>query len=287
MCRLVAYLGHDVLLDDILVKPVNSIVMQSLHARESSYPTNGDGFGVGWYSPEIADTPALFKSIYPAWNDDNLLHLTAKIKSPCFFAHVRAASAGGVTHYNCHPFIHDKWMLMHNGDIYNFIKIKRHLRHLLDDDIYNSIQGETDSEHLFAVFLQYSKGKNLQKISTVANILEKAIKRVLRLIREYNKPEGGPSYINVCLTDGKRLVAVRLTTDPDITQAESMHYSIGSCFIRKEKYFHMQPIQDKPGSLLVTSEKLTNINADWHEVPVNNMLIVDENLKIHIRELTL
>ena len=133
MCRLVAYLGHEVLLEDVLVKPINSIVMQSLHARESNMPTNGDGFGLGWYMPNISATPALFKSISPAWNDNNLLHLTAKTKSPNFFAHVRAASASGVTQYNCHPFSLGPWMLMHNGDIHNFIAVKRHLRHLLDD----------------------------------------------------------------------------------------------------------------------------------------------------------
>jgi glutamine amidotransferase len=115
-----------------LVKPVNSIVMQSLHARESTIPTNGDGFGLGWYVPSISVEPALFMSISPAWNDRNLLHLTAKIKSPCFFAHVRAASSGGVANYNCHPFIHEQWMLMHNGRINDFIVIKRHLRHLLE-----------------------------------------------------------------------------------------------------------------------------------------------------------
>jgi len=146
MCRLVAYLGHEVLLEDVLVKPENSIVMQSLHARESEIPTNGDGFGLGWYAPQISPQPALFTSISPAWNDRNLLNLTAKIKSPCFFAHVRAASAGGVTTYNCHPFVQSQWMLMHNGEIHDFIVAKRHLRHLLDDDIYHWIQGETDSD---------------------------------------------------------------------------------------------------------------------------------------------
>ena len=102
MCRFVAYLGQDIVMDEVLVKPTNSIVSQSLHARESDYPTNGDGFGIGWYTPSISKDPALFTSTIPAWNDRNLLHLTAKIKSNCFFAHVRAASTGGVNLYNCH-----------------------------------------------------------------------------------------------------------------------------------------------------------------------------------------
>ena len=54
MCRFVAYLGRPTFLENVLVNPKNSIVMQSLHARETNLRTNGDGFGVGWYAPEIS-----------------------------------------------------------------------------------------------------------------------------------------------------------------------------------------------------------------------------------------
>lgn len=277
MCRLVAYLGHEVLLEDILVRPINSIVMQSLHARESEIPTNGDGFGLGWYAPEIDQTPALFKSISPAWNDNNLLNLTAKIKSPAFFAHVRAASAGGVTHYNCHPFSYGKWMLMHNGEIHSFIKVKRHLRHLLEDDIYNWIQGETDSEHLFALFLQLSKGRDLTKITEVGQILNETFRQISLLIEEFGTP--GPSYFNICITDGKRLIASRYCTDKNEIP-ETMHYSTGERYYIENGHLHMQKVKGKSHSLLVSSEKLTNFNADWHELPKNHLMLVDSDLKI-------
>ena len=279
MCRLVAYLGHDVLLEDVLVKPVNSIVMQSLHARESSMPTNGDGFGLGWYAPDISETPALFTSISPAWNDNNLLHLTAKIKSPTFFAHVRAASAGGVTHYNCHPFIHGRWMLMHNGEIFNFMAVKRHLRHLLEDDIYDWIQGETDSEHLFALFLQFSKGKDLTQLSVVTEVLRLTFEQIMLLVEEFSAP--GPSFFNICLTDGRRLIASRYCTDKNLVP-ETMHYSVGSRFVAKNNHYHMLKQNGDHGSLLVASEKLTNFDAEWHDVPVNHLMLVDSDLSIQL-----
>lgn len=280
MCRFVAYLGHDVVLEDVLVKPVNSIVMQSLHARESTIPTNGDGFGLGWYVPSISPEPALFTSISPAWNDRNLLHLTAKITSPCFFAHVRAASAGGVTNYNCHPFIHGQWMLMHNGGINDFIVVKRHLRHLLDDDIYHWIQGETDSEHLFGLFLQLAKGRDLSKLSVVADTLEEALYEVNQLVQQYGTK--GPSYYNVCLTDGERIVASRYCTDKK-DKPESLHYFNGSCFARGN--FHKLKENHKHECILVTSEKLTNFSAQWGDVPANHLLLVDKDRRIQLRPL--
>lgn len=221
MCRLVAYLGGDLLLQEVLVKPSNSIVLQSLQAKESEFPTNGDGFGVGWYALDIDDTPALFTSISPAWNDRNLLHITAKIRSNCFFAHVRAASVGGVSQDNCHPFSFGKWMLMHNGSIADFILVKRHLRHLLDDDIYHWIKGETDSEHFFALFLQLAKGCDTDDNATVVGLLQKTIETVNQLVREYATHT--TSYFNLCLTDGRRLFATRYCSNPK-RETETLHY---------------------------------------------------------------
>lgn len=279
MCRLVAYLGHEQLLEEVLVKPVNSIVMQSLHARESKIPTNGDGFGLGWYAPGISSDPALFTSIFPAWNDQNLLHLTAKIKSPAFFAHVRAASSGGVSNYNCHPFVHGDWMLMHNGEIHDFITVKRHLRHLLEDDIYHWLQGETDSEHLFGLFLQFAKGKDLSELNVVVDILNQVLQEILQLVKHYGT--NGPSFFNICLTDGRRLVATRYCSNKKIIP-ESLHYSIGSRFLAEGGHYRM--LQKGPQEcILVTSEKLNNFKAEWQDVPANHFLIVDEGLTVQMR----
>ncbi len=273
MCRLVGYLGEPILLESILVKPVNSLVMQSLHARESSVPTNGDGFGVGWYAPQLSPNPGLFVSIFPAWSDRNLIHLTAKIKSQCFFAHVRAASVGGTNSYNCHPFSYDKWMLMHNGDIHQFSRIKRHLRHLLDDTIYNSIQGETDSEHFFALFLQLSQGQDFTNLTKVADIFEQTLRTVERLSQQYTDATN-PSYFNVCITDGKRLLASRYCSDKN-TAPESLHYLDNGNF--------NDSLNIK--GVVIASEELTDVSNRWQIIPANHLILVDEDLSITFRGL--
>ena len=84
MCRWLAYSGTPVLLEDLLYKPKNSLVAQSKHSLMGATTTNGDGFGVGWYG--AAQTPGLFRSTEPAWNDLNLRELCAH------------ASAGRVFH---------------------------------------------------------------------------------------------------------------------------------------------------------------------------------------------
>lgn len=282
MCRIAAYIGAETLLENIIIKPANSLVSQSLFARESDVRTNGDGFGVGWYSPKISINPALFTSIQPAWNDRNLLHLCSKIKSPCFFGHVRAASAGGVTHYNCHPFIYDRWMFMHNGGINDFELVKRHLRHLLEDDIYSWIKGDTDSEHIFALFLQMAKGRDLTHMNSLAQLIRDVFIKINELVAEFGKP--GNSYLNICGTDGKRIFVTRHCSDRRF-KPESMHYAVGSGFRLYKGRYHVKHEHGKARCILIASEKLNDFSQEWRTIPRHHLLITNSNLDIEIHRL--
>jgi predicted glutamine amidotransferase len=102
MCRWLAYTGTPVLLKELLYEPTHSLIDQSLHSRLGVETTNGDGFGVGWYGE--TETPAVFKSVEPAWNDRNLRELSGHVRSGLVFAHIRASTGTPVQQTNCHPF---------------------------------------------------------------------------------------------------------------------------------------------------------------------------------------
>ena len=98
MCRFALYTGPPITLDLLTTRPEYSIIHQSFKSRMMKEPLNGDGFGLAWYVPEISPEPAQFRSIQPAWNNVNLLHLARVSRSPVILAHVRAATEGfGVT----------------------------------------------------------------------------------------------------------------------------------------------------------------------------------------------
>jgi predicted glutamine amidotransferase len=82
MCRWMAWLGQPVLIEELLFNTEHGIVDQSLHARMGAEPTNGDGFGLGWYG--TGNGPALYRSVSPAWADANLRELAAHVESPLF-----------------------------------------------------------------------------------------------------------------------------------------------------------------------------------------------------------
>src|SRR5262245_21492235 len=153
MCRWLAYTGTPVLLNELLYEPSHSLVDQSLHSRLGVETTNGDGFGVGWYSE--LDTPAVYKSVEPAWNDENLKELAGYVRSRLVFAHVRASTGTPVQQTNCHPFRYGRWLWMHNGSIAHFHDVKRELMLAVDPSLYAEVKGSTDSEAFFFLALTF------------------------------------------------------------------------------------------------------------------------------------
>ena len=79
MCRWIAYKGQPIILETLVAAPERSLIAQSLNAAEGVTPTNGDGFGLGWYGerPE----PGLYRELRPAWSDENLRHICAQVRS--------------------------------------------------------------------------------------------------------------------------------------------------------------------------------------------------------------
>src|SRR3712207_3696729 len=151
MCRWMAWLGQPVLIEELLFKPKHGIVDQSLHARMGAEPTNGDGFGLGWYG--TGDGPAVYRSVSPAWGDANLRDLAAHVESSLFLAHVRAAIGSPVQTTNCHPFRHKSWLFVHNGFIDEFRRLKRDLVFEIDPVLFEGMEGSTDSEVVFNLAL--------------------------------------------------------------------------------------------------------------------------------------
>lgn len=131
------------------------MLQQSSHAKCPITPLNADGFGVAWYNPSATRLPACFRETTPAWSSQNLKQITRVTESSCIFAHVRAASAGNVMQTNCHPFIYKNMTFMHNGTVPHYHQIKRQLSESISDRAYGMIEGTTDSEMMFAMFITH------------------------------------------------------------------------------------------------------------------------------------
>lgn len=259
------------------------MIKQSIEARELEEPLNGDGFGVGWYFRDISPDPALFVSVYPAWNNRNLRYLAPKIQSECVVVHVRAASVGGVTEYNCHPFHYNKYLMAHNGGVEEFEKVKRAIRSKLSDEMYLWIKGQTDSEHLFAFFLDIlnKKGPGIHA-DDVADAFEEMIFQLKKFMTEAGIEQ--PAYLNMIFTDGERMVGLRYATHN--VKPLTLYYSAGSRYVCEDGVCHMKPPEVGQSSVMIVSEKLTSIVEDWSLIPDNHMVLVYKDLSVKLRRVS-
>ncbi|MET9886439.1 class II glutamine amidotransferase [Streptomyces sp. NPDC006430] len=262
MCRWLAYSGAPVLLDTILYKPKHSLIDQSLHSTMGVETTNGDGFGVGWYTPD-ANTPATLRDIGPAWNNRNLREIADHVRSSLFFAHIRASTGTAVQQTNCHPFRHGRWMWMHNGSIADFHLLRRELTLLVDPALYADIEGTTDSEVMF--FLAITFGLDQDPPAAVARMAG----TVERIGREHGVEF--PLQMTVAVTDGDRIWAFRYSSQGN---SRSLFYSSRVDSLRKlhPDVAFLQEASDE--TRLIVSEPLGDLPGAWNEVPESTYGVV-------------
>lgn len=264
MCRWLAYSGSPVTLDDLLYKPTNSLIIQSLHSRLGVEATNGDGFGVGWYDDRFP-TPGLFRSIEPAWNDRNLRELADHVRSPLVFAHIRASTGTPVQQTNCHPFRHNHWLWMHNGSLAGFTQMKRDLMLAIDPELYPLVEGSTDSEAMF--FLALTFGLEDDPPTAVA--------RAVGFVEATGRRHGiqYPVQGTFATTDGDRVWAFRYSTEG---RSRSLFRNADVAVLREQYPDNplLRGLSD--ATRVVVSEPLGDLKGAWLEVPEGSCLIVQE-----------
>jgi glutamine amidotransferase len=159
-----------------------------------------------------ASRPFMYKSIAPAWQDQNLAELARFVESPVIFGHVRAASPGShVSVENCHPFRFGRLVFMHNGHVECFGRIKRALVGRLSAEAYDSIKGLTDSEHVFALVvtrLQDPLRPAPFEPRELAAALLAAMTEIHGLLADFGIDAGFTTF-NFALTDGETVVTSR------------------------------------------------------------------------------
>ena len=285
MCRFVAYLGEPILAEDLITKPVNSLIHQSYHAKEMAEPLNGDGFGMGWYDKKIRTEPGMLKSITPAWNNQNLKMNAGIIESDCFLAHIRAATEGGVSLDNSHPFRYNQYLLMHNGGIRNFIKIKRDLINCLSNHYYQWIKGQTDSEAIFALYMQIVSDNSGEKEGSDLPLpfLAECFKKTFAKIEDLKQNRGlsETSIFNMVITDGTRVIATRYSSNPQ-EESRTLYFAKGQKYVCEGNLCKMLPEDGGNGSILIVSEKLDEFVKEWIKIPENHALLVEKDLSYEL-----
>ncbi len=118
MCRHLGWLGAPVSVHSLVLAPPNGLLVQSYAPRRQKHGLmNADGWGVGFYSPELpGGAPARWRSAAPLWGDASFASVAPVLTSGCVVAAVRSATIGmPIEAAACAPFTDGRWLLSHNG----------------------------------------------------------------------------------------------------------------------------------------------------------------------------
>lgn len=193
MCRHLAYLGPPVPLATLVLDPPHSLVRQSYAPREMVVGTvNADGFGVGWYTPDLRPEPARYRRAQPIWTDASFASLAGVVASGCVLAAVRNATPGfPVEESGAAPFTSGRWLFSLNGSAADWPRAAATLRETLPAGAV--VESPSDAALMWAVLRSWLDGGEPLEVAVV-----RLLDRVVSL---------GGGLLNFLATDGELVVA--------------------------------------------------------------------------------
>ena len=262
MCRLLGYLGASIQLDCVLLKPEHSLVVQSYKPEEMTAGLlNADGFGIGWHDRSKVESPYIYRNTLPIWSDLNLPQISRYIEAKCFLGYVRSATASSpVSIVNCQPFANEDLLFVHNGYIEDFRqKLYRPIRNLLTDAAYQSILGNTDSEHIWSLIVTHLQNSE----SSIEKVLNDTLIQLTDLANTYQTEFSA----NTIISTGDRLIASRYS---NISRNPTLYW------LRDDPMY--------PNAVIIASEPI--FEGNWKSCPENSIITVEKNLEVCINSIS-
>ena len=231
------------------MEPAHSLYRQSWEPKEMEEAVlNADGFGFGWLDRNMQT--AIYTNTRPIWSDSNLGDLSESLFSPYWLANVRSATPGqSISQDNTHPFKHGPILFTHNGYIENFNPdIRTRLHEILEPSIQSGIQGNTDSEFLFALLRQ-----QLKHTPDIAQAVQEMVSILTEMITDEKV------LLNLIVGDGTKFYILRHALNG---QCPTLYFAIGE--------------NDFPDSVWIASEVLTE-SGKWQAFPEHSYCTISDN----------
>ena len=234
-----------------------------------------DGWGLASFDGD--GQPRIVKSVQSAVGDAQFDALAKSVSTTALVAHVRQASVGGAALVNTHPFVHGRWVFVHNGTLQDFAVRKKLLLDAIPDDLRKMIRGDTDSECVFLFWLGQLRGAagDLDKPVGVDTITA-AFQQTIKLLDVWFPAHGGEeSKFNFVVTNGRLLAATRWGHSLSCQEHRGSGIAGGGNSV---------PHATGTFRIVCIASEATQDNG-WREVPDRSLLVVDERLQLHAASL--
>ena len=211
MCRVLAYLGPETPLENLLLKPENSLINQALDPeRHPELQLAGWGFGIWGEHLLKPEEPFIYRRPMTAFYDDNASRMIPSLQASTMLAHVRAAAYDSkvvMVDENCHPFSFEEtpWIVAQNGYLPNWQLLQRELLQHCEDRYLKQMRGNTDTEFIYVLLLSLLEGDSNEDV-------QRAIEKLIELIAQAMKDLdlGALTKLKMALVSADRIIGVNV-----------------------------------------------------------------------------
>ncbi len=258
---------------------IPSQVHRSLLAAENALGVQSnehpDGWGVAFY---VDGAPHLTRSPTTALGDALFHRLSGVVSSETVLAHVRKATQGQRTVFNCHPFQYGRWVFAHNGDIPNFEHKREALIAEVAPRFRRFILGDTDSEVLFFLFLTALEASGPLASDYDFDAISSALKEAMNRARALCDTDGTRALLTVVATNGACLIAAQGGKELYFSTHKTRCSDRGTCA-------SLSPACESPTTsgrvnhFIVSSEPLQGENV-WVPLGAGDIIGVDARMQV-------
>jgi glutamine amidotransferase len=188
--------------------------------------------------------------------------LASRGKASLLIAHIRQKTVGGTSLANTHPFAQGPWVFAHNGTMKDMAVLARGTSAARAAEV----QGDTDSERLFAFLLT-----RIDETGGSAREIERTLHDACRALRAV----AGVGAFNFVLSDGETLFAHRFGRSLYLLERapEPLRASIPAPLRESGSRLSIEPgWRPRTSAVLIASERLTD--EAWTEIADGTLLAV-------------
>lgn len=255
-----------------LVREKNALVVQS-----HEHP---DGWGIGWWT-DGQKAPELVRGAGPAWEEEAFTRHAEMVSAAAVIAHIRKASVGPVRLENAHPFRWGRWLFAHNGTVTDFDRHRSQIEGAIAPDFHPVVVGETDTARCFGIFLSHLARLGDPSEAMPLDKVAQALAQTVTTIAAITDPGAEePSATTFLVGDGSQMLAYR--------RGRTLFFSTNkSRCPERESCAHHRPHcetpvdADEPVNHLIVASERTSLEDEWREVPVDSVVGVDEEMRLH------
>lgn len=302
MCRVLAYIGPEVPLENLLLKPENSLINQTLDPeRHPLLQLAGWGFGAWSEHLLKPEEPLLYRRPMAAFYDDNAAGIIPSLQASTLLAHVRAADYNSSTvlaDENCHPFSYQEtpWIIAQNGDLPNWKLLQRDLLRHCKDKYLEQMRGTTDTEFLYVLLLSLLESDSDEGVQRG---FEEMFRLIVQAMKNLNLVE--LTKLKMALVSPNRIIGVNFgsghqgETDPagdwrELRESgpgtddyalsmllEPMYLLMGRNFQHDDRSYDFEVCTvEEATSVIFASEPLTEGNDDWSNLEFGEIVFLEK-----------